>query len=133
MRRSVTQAACCICVLATVVACRRPGPRGDTERPSPPQVSGALAIGGLSAPVRIVRDKWGIPHVYAETRDDLFFAQGFVQAQDRLFQMDLWRRAVQGRLSEGLDPDLLARDLVTRRDQYRGAGTYDGASYRRGQ
>ena len=43
---------------------------------------------------------WGVPHIYAQSADDLFFAQGFVQAQDRSFQMDLWRRSVQGRLSD---------------------------------
>jgi penicillin amidase len=48
----------------------------------------------------VLRDRWGIPHITAETQDDLFFAQGFVRAQDRLFQMDLWRRSVQRRLSD---------------------------------
>jgi penicillin amidase len=67
--------------------------------------------------------------VYAETRDDLFFAQGFVQAQDRLFQMDLWRRAVQGRLSEVLGPNFIERDLMTRRIQYSGEVMSDWSSY----
>ena len=57
--------------------------------PTLPQVSGTLIVPGLSAPVRVVRDRWGVPHIKAENQDDLFFAQGFVQAQDRLFQMDL--------------------------------------------
>ena len=70
--------------------------------------------------MRIVRDRWGVPHIYAETQDDLFVAQGFVQAQDRLFQMDLWRRASQGRLSEVLGPNFVERDAMTRRVQYRG-------------
>ena len=54
-----------------------------------------------------------------QTQDDLFFAQGFVQAQDRLFQMDLWRRSAQGRLSEVLGPNFIERDAMTRRMQYR--------------
>ena len=60
--------------------------------PQPPliaQVSGTLNVAGLTAPVRIVRDTWGVPHLYAESQADLFLAQGFVQAQDRLFQREL--------------------------------------------
>jgi len=88
-----------------------------------------IEIVGLSAPVRVVRDRWGIPHIYAETEDDLFFAQGFVQAQDRLFQMDLWRRAALGRLSEVLGGNFIDRDTMTRRVQYRGDPDSEWASY----
>src|SRR5207237_6441685 len=84
---------------------------------------------GLSAPVRVVRDRWGVPHIHAETTDDLFFAQGFVQAQDRLFQMDLWRRSAQGRLAQVLGPNFIERDAMTRRVQYRGALDAEWASY----
>ena len=94
-----------------------------------PQTSGSLALGGLTATVRIVRDTWGVPHVYAESQEDLFFAQGFVQAQDRLFQMDLWRRAAQGRLSEVLGANFVERDAMTRRVQYRGDPRADWESY----
>ena len=86
-------------------------------------------MSGLSSSVRIIRDRSGIPHIYAAGRDDLFFAQGFVQAQDRLFQMDLWRRAAQGRLAEVLGPNFVARDLMTRRMQYRGNLDTEWASY----
>lgn len=79
-----------------------------------------VAVAGLSAPVRVTRDSWGVPHISASNRDDLFFAQGFVQAGDRLFQMDLWRRAAQGRLSEVLGANFIGRDAMTRRIQYRG-------------
>ena len=65
--------------------------------------------------MRIVRDRWGVPHIYARNDHDLFFAQGFVQAQDRLFQMDLWRRSSQGRLSEVLGLNFVERDAATRR------------------
>jgi penicillin amidase len=92
-------------------------------------VSGTLAVDGLSAPVRVVRDRWGVPHITAGNRDDLFFAQGFVQAQDRLFQMDLWRRSVQGRLSEVLGPNFIDRDAMTRRIQYRGDLDAEWSSY----
>jgi penicillin amidase len=91
--------------------------------------SGSLEVDGLSAPVRVVRDRWGIPHIAAATRDDLFFAQGFVQAEDRLFQMDLWRRSVQGRLAEVLGANFESRDAMTRRIQYRGSLDDEWASY----
>jgi len=76
-----------------------------------------------------VRDRWGIPHIYAQNDADLFFAQGFVQAQDRLFQLDLWRRSVQGRLSEVLGPNFIERDAMTRRMQYTGSMDAEWASY----
>ena len=79
--------------------------------------------------MRIVRDRWGIPHITAQTEHDLFFAQGFVQAQDRLFQMDLWRRTVQVRLSEVLGPNFIDRDAMTRRMQYHGDPAVEWASY----
>ena len=94
-----------------------------------PQLSGPLTVAGLTGPVRVVRDTWGVPHIYAGNRDDLFFAQGFVQAQDRLFQMDLWRRSSQGRLSEVLGPNFIERDAMTRRFQYRGEMAAEWASY----
>jgi penicillin G amidase len=108
-------------------ACRR---QSSTVAPPPlPQVSGSLGVNGLSAPVRVVRDRWGVPHIYAQTQNDLFFAQGLVQAQDRLFQMDLWRRAAQGRLSEVLGANFIERDAMTRRMQYHGDLAAEWASY----
>ena len=107
----------------------------NRERPAAPQVaalpqvSGALVVDGLSAPVTVVRDRAGIPHLTATTRDDLFFAQGFVQAQDRLFQIDLWRRSAQGRLSEVLGANFIERDAATRRVQYRGDPEKEWDSY----
>ncbi|MBO0765006.1 MAG: penicillin acylase family protein, partial [Hyphomicrobiaceae bacterium] len=65
-----------------------------------PAASGALAMSGLSAPVEIVRDREGVPHIFAKSMDDLYMALGFVHAQDRLWQMELQRRTGQGRLSE---------------------------------
>ena len=102
---------------------------GRAQPPLVAQVSGSLAISGLSAPVRVVRDRWGVPHIYAQSQDDLFVAQGFVQAQDRLFQMDLWRRSVQGRLSEVLGANFIERDAMTRRIQYAGEPDAEWASY----
>lgn len=94
-----------------------------------PQTSGTIALPGLAAPVRVVRDRAGVPHIYAESAPDLFVAQGFVQAQDRLFQMDLWRRASQGRLAEILGANFIDRDAMTRRVQYRGDVAAEWESY----
>jgi penicillin amidase len=94
-----------------------------------PQINGTIQVDGLKAQVRVVRDRWGVPHIYAENQNDLFFAQGFVQAQDRLFQMDLWRRSVQGRLSEVLGGNFIERDAMTRRVQFRGDMAAEWASY----
>src|SRR5262245_57132244 len=60
------------------------------------EVQGELTVAGLKEPVTVLRDRHGVPHIYAKNQDDLFFAQGFVTAQDRLFQMDWWRRVAVG-------------------------------------
>ena len=67
-----------------------------------PQTAGTLHLPGLTAPVEVMRDRWGVPHIYAESTHDLMVAQGFVHAQDRLWQMDFQRRLVAGRLAEVL-------------------------------
>ena len=92
-------------------------------------VSGELRVPGLREPVRVLRDKWGVAHIYAKNQHDLFFAQGVVAAQDRLFQMELWKRAGQGRLSEILGPSALQRDINARALQYRGDMQKEYASY----
>ena len=68
------------------------------------QIDGAIAVQGLSAPVQVVRDAHGVPHLTAANLEDLFFAQGYVTAQDRLWQMDMTRRAVAGEMAEILPP-----------------------------
>ena len=73
-----------------------------------------LAFPSLHYPVEIIRDTWGVPHIYAKTETDLFFAQGFVHAQDRLFQMDLNRRVGSGRLSEIIGSKGVATDRFAR-------------------
>ncbi len=67
----------------------------------------------LTSDVTVYRDEWGIPHIFGETERDILFALGYVQAQDRLFQMDLARRATLGQLAEILGEDLLERDEYT--------------------
>src|SRR3990172_3012999 len=87
-----------------------------TVRKSFPQIDGEISLPGLDAPVDVYRDSLGIPQIYASTEHDLFFAQGYVHAQDRFWQMDFQRHASAGRMSElvasaGLDVDTFLRTL----------------------
>lgn len=93
------------------------------------QTSGTIRVSGLSRPVTVLRDPWGIPHIYAETQADLFFAQGFVAAQDRLWQLEMWRRAGMGEMAEVLGPEALDRDRFARLLRYRGDLEAEYASY----
>ena len=79
-----------------------------------------ISIAGLEKPVEILVDEWGIPHIYAETESDLFFAQGFYAAQDRLFQFEIWRRQATGTVAEILGERELKRDMGTRLFKFRG-------------
>ena len=83
-------------------------------RDSFPQTDGELALPGLDGSVKVLRDGNGIPQVYAGTSHDLFFAQGFVQAQDRFFEMDVRRHTTAGRLSEMFGEDTLEIDKTIR-------------------
>jgi penicillin amidase len=85
-----------------------------------PQIEGTIDLPSLQGDVEVIRDPWGVPHIYASNQDDLFFAQGFVQAQDRLWQMDMYRRAGEGRLAEILGPSALEHDRAARLFKYRG-------------
>ncbi|KQT99871.1 penicillin acylase family protein [Sanguibacter sp. Leaf3] len=93
-------------VVTTAVLVRRPLPT----------TSGELSVAGLSAPVTVHRDAQGVPDIYASTAADLFMAQGYVQAQDRFFEMDYRRHVTAGRLSElvGENADALEADKVIR-------------------
>jgi penicillin amidase len=93
------------------------------------QTAGDIVLPELTQPVEVLRDRWGIPHIYARTVDDLFFVQGFVAAQDRLWQMEIWRRAGEGRLAEILGPAALERDIFCRLIRYRGDMETEWASY----
>ncbi len=89
-------------------------------RRSLPQVGGELQLTGLTAPVTVYRDEWGVPHIEAQSAHDLYMAQGYVTAQDRLWQMDLSRRAASGRLAEifgeaAVETDKYFRTLMLRR------------------
>lgn len=86
-----------------------------------PQIDGTLTVSGLSAPVTITRDAQGVPSISASTVDDLLFAQGFVTAQDRLWQMDTLRRHAAGELAEILGSSLVEHDKKQRYLQLRAA------------
>ena len=87
-----------------------------TVRRSFPQIKGEIKAQSLDGTVDVYRDEFGVPHIYATTEHDLFFAQGYIHAQDRFWQMDFWRHIGSGRLSEmfgasQLDTDKFLRTL----------------------
>ena len=79
-----------------------------------PKYTGELALKGLAGEVTVYRDERGMPHIYAKDEHDLYFAVGYVMAQERLWQMDLIRRVTKGRLSEIFGQDLVNTDLFLR-------------------
>ncbi|HEX9121930.1 MAG TPA: penicillin acylase family protein [Actinomycetota bacterium] len=108
--------------------------RAAARRALPP-VAGEIAVSGLSEPVEVIRDRWGVPHVFAADADDAFFAQGFVQASERLFQIDVALRLANGRLAPMFgDPvlpmDRFARTVGWNRAGERVASAYDELSHR---
>jgi penicillin amidase len=88
----------------------------DMTRGPLPQHEGEITVSGLSDGVEILRDEWGIPHIYASNMHDLMFAQGFTQAQDRWWQMEFFRHTGSGTIEEltGKSDDLLATDIFIR-------------------
>ncbi|HEY2852958.1 MAG TPA: penicillin acylase family protein [Gemmatimonadaceae bacterium] len=101
----------------------------DSSRGRLATVEGRVRLTGLDSAVEVRRDQWGVPHIYARTAHDVFFAQGYVAAQDRLFQMEIWRRAGEGRLAEVLGPAYVSRDRLSRLFKYRGDMRAEWASY----
>ncbi len=101
----------------------------ERSRAALSETKGEVQLAGLDARVEVLRDEWGVPHTYARDQHDLFFAQGFVAAQDRLFQMELWKRAGQGRLAEVAGEPFLLRDVAARLLRYRGSLDAEYASY----
>ncbi len=85
-----------------------------TVRASFPQTSGEISVPGLAAPVTVVRDDLGIPDIYADSIPDLFFAQGYVHAQDRFWEMDVRRHITAGRLSEMFGESQVSTDAFLR-------------------
>lgn len=98
--------------------------------PVPAVAQGAgFVVPGLRHPAQIVVDRWGVPHISAARVDDLFLAQGFNAARDRLFQIDLWRRRGLGQLAEVLGPSFVEQDRATRLFLYRGDMRAEWESY----
>src|SRR5688572_618855 len=93
-----------------------PLPQQSGEITLASNTSGAQAASGLSDQVEIIRDNWGIPHIYASTPHDLFFGQGYAQAQDRWWQMEFWRHIGAGRIEEltGKRESVLGQDVFIR-------------------
>ena len=86
----------------------------------PSSFAQTLTVEGLKEPVEIIKDRWGISHIYAKNEQDLFFAQGYNAAKDRLFQFEIWRRQATGTVAEILGPRELQRDIGTRLFMFRG-------------
>ena len=93
------------------------------------QESSSVSIEGLDQPVEILKDRWGISHIYAQTEHDLFFAQGYSAARDRLFQFEIWRAQATGTTAEILGPRALERDHGTRLFKFRGDMTEEMNHY----
>ena len=120
--------ACHLAAAPVVAAAQQPAvpvPPAATSNPPP----ATLTVPGLQAPVEIIRDRWGINHIYAETEYDLFFAQGYAAARDRLFQFEVWRAQATGTVAEMLGPDELQRDIGFRLFRYRGDMTAEMNHY----
>ncbi|MGD2048748.1 MAG: penicillin acylase family protein [Chloroflexota bacterium] len=94
-----------------------------------PEHEGTLALEGLQAEVEIYRDEFGIPHIYAQNQEDMFFAQGYVHAQDRFWQMEFWRHIGQGRISEIVGEATLESDKFIRTLGWNRLAEYTTAYY----
>jgi penicillin amidase len=139
-RRRIRPAVALALVLAAVVgqACGRrpeppvaagaPGASGAATRVPPPPDQ-TFAVAGLGAPVEILVDRWGVPHIYAANEDDLFLAQGWNAARDRLWQLDLWKRRGDGTLAEALGPQFVTKDRAARLFLYRGGMDEEWRAY----
>lgn len=107
----------CSSLAVALAATAQPPPQAPGEaRPG----TQTLRVPGLQQPVQILRDHWGIAHIYAANEHDLFFAQGYNVASDRLFQLEMWRRQATGTVAEILGRSELDRDIGSRLFTYRG-------------
>ena len=110
-----------LAVVAALLAFSSPAQRAPVATP--------LIVPGLTQPVDVIRDKWGVPHIYAQSQPDVFFAQGYLTARDRLWQIDLWRRQGTGKLAEVLGPSAVPRDRLARLVRFRGNWDEEWRSY----
>ena len=117
-RRAVRVIRVVLALLAGGSAVAAQAPRADT-----------LHLPGLARRVEVLRDRWGISHIYATNEHDLFFAQGYTAARDRAFQFEMWRRQATGTMSEVIGRRELARDQGARLFKYRGSLAAELARY----
>ena len=108
------------CSTSTPTPAAVPASLDELAKQSLARLDGELNVPGLKEPVEIIRDQQGIPHIYAKNDDDMFFAQGYVMAQDRLWQLEMWRRWREGRLAEIFGPKAYDYDARTRLMMFRG-------------
>ncbi|GGG34827.1 penicillin amidase [Croceivirga lutea] len=101
-----------------VISCKNQAPEPNT-----------LTVNGLKDQVELIRDEWGINHIYAQNEHDLFFAQGYAAAKDRLFQFEVWRRQATGTVAEILGEREIKRDIGTRLFKFRGDMTTEMNHY----
>jgi penicillin G amidase len=120
MRRSLLVAVILLWAGIAPATQSKPSSLDELAKAALSQIDGTIPASGLKAPVEVLRDRWGVPHIYAQSTEDLYFAQGYVMAQDRLWQMEMWRRSAEGRLAEVLGPGAVARDRYARMLRYRG-------------
>ncbi|HEX3867745.1 MAG TPA: penicillin acylase family protein [Gemmatimonadaceae bacterium] len=110
--------------IAAIVACAT-----LDASPAAAQHADTLRARGLSKPVEVFRDGAGISHIYAKNEHDLFFAQGYSAAGDRLFQLEMWRRQATGTVAELLGPREVQRDIGSRLFEFRGDMAAELAHY----
>jgi penicillin amidase len=115
--------------LVAVVASLAAGSAGTLAAQASAVRTDTLRVGGLQQPVEVLRDRWGVPHIYAKNEHDLFFAQGYSAARDRAFQFEMWRRQATGTMAEVLGRRELARDHGARLFRYRGSMAAEMAHY----
>lgn len=96
---------------------------------APAAFAADVSLPGLKSKVEILIDQWGVPHIYAQNAHDLFYAQGWTAARDRLFQIDRWRRLGVGRMAEVLGPNYVARDRIARLVRFRGNWNEEWQAY----
>jgi penicillin amidase len=112
--RGLAWTALCLVVLVAVAVTAGLAWLHSVARAALPVLDGDVHVAGLSAPVTVRRDAHGVPHIEAANQDDLFLAQGYVTAQDRLWQMDVFRRNANGELAEVLGAALVKHDTAQR-------------------
>jgi penicillin G amidase len=135
-RRSVARIALRVLVVVAVVVVVLAALVGTTSvwfvQRTLPQTTGTLNVKGLHDRVSVLRDSWGVPHITANDLHDVSFAEGYVTAQDRLFQMEFNRRVAQGRLAEmfgaGADNSILDTDILLRTLDLYGAARFEEAN-----